>query len=371
MKLIITITLLVAVNKLLAQSFTEHVVDSFDSGGVFAGDLDGDGWVDIVATSRTSNIVNWYKNNGDGTFTTNLLTNKPGLGPRAVDIVDINNNGKLDVVLASDLDSTVYWFENDGVGDFTEHVGATGMSNANSIVATDMDNDTDIDLVISSYGLFGTSDLVSFLENNGSQNFTNINVLSQNSFILNAYPIHISSNTLKDIVVANTVEDQLLWFKQNANHTFTEQAAIAIGVDGITGLFAVNLDGDNDMDILTASQNDNKIIWHENINQSFVQHVISSSVDGAYAVYAADFDFDNDIDVVSAALDAGAVNVYINNGSQVFTSEILEGNTSDTASVFAIDINNDGSLDIISASSTGVRWHENHISDIVYRSGFE
>lgn len=369
MKLYTLIFLTIITINLSAQTFTQHQVDTVSTFSVHAADLDSDGFNDIVAALGNPNIVKWYKNNGDNTFTANILANKAGLGPRAVQIVDINQDGKMDVVLASDLDTSVYWYENDGSENFTEHTISSTASNANSIVAMDMDNDQDIDILTSAFGGFGSTAKVILFKNSGTGSFTEHIVSDGTSFVLNAYPAELTGDTYKDIVIAETQTDKLRLFKQNANTTFTEQTEISTAVDAVTGLFAIDINNDTSIDVLTASQNDSTLRWHEGTTA----HTIASNADtnGAYAIYAADLDFDDDIDVIAAALAAGTVTYHNNNGSQVFASSRLSGDTTGASSVHAADIDDNGSLDIISGAETGVWWHESSISDIIFKNSFK
>ena len=45
--------------------------------------------------------------------------------------------------------------------------------------------------------------------------------------------------------------------------TFTEYS-ISTSADGARSVYATDVDGDGDMDVLSASYNDDKIAWHEN-----------------------------------------------------------------------------------------------------------
>ena len=67
-------------------------------------------------------------------------------------------------------------------------------------------------------------------------------------------------------------------------------------------VFASDVDGDGDMDVLSASAYDDKIAWYENNgSESFTAHNITTNADGAYSVFASDVDGDGDMDALSAS----------------------------------------------------------------------
>ena len=69
-------------------------------------------------------------------------------------------------------------------------------------------------------------------------------------------------------------------------------ATITTSADGAHSVYAID-DGDGDMDVLSASYNDDKITWYENNGaESFTAHTITTSANGANTVYAADVDGD-------------------------------------------------------------------------------
>ena len=79
---------------------------------------------------------------------------------------------------------------------------------------------------------------------------------------------------------------------------------IATSADGASSVFAADMDGDGDMDIVSASFSDNTIAWYENngaADPTWTASDIATDADGAQSVFAADMDGDGDMDIVSAS----------------------------------------------------------------------
>ena len=88
---------------------------------------------------------------------------------------------------------------------------------------------------------------------------------------------------------------------------------ITTGADGAYSVTTADVDGDGDMDILSASQNDDKIAWYENDgSQNFTQRVITTAADGATSVTTADVDGDGSLDVLSASASDDKISWYEN-----------------------------------------------------------
>ena len=70
-------------------------------------------------------------------------------------------------------------------------------------------------------------------------------------------------------------------------------------------MYATDLDADGDVDVLSASSSDHKIAWYENIDGKGgfgPQQVITTAATRAQSVYAIDLDGDGDLDVLSASM---------------------------------------------------------------------
>jgi hypothetical protein len=90
------------------------------------------------------------------------------------------------------------------------------------------------------------------------------------------------------------------------------------------GVYGSDLDGDGDMDVVSASSNDHKIAWYENdgLGNFGPQQVITTNAIGARNVYTADLDGDGDLDIISASGSDNKIAWYENTNSTLNTSDV-------------------------------------------------
>ena len=132
---------------------------------------------------------------------------------------------------------------------------------------------------------------------------------------------------------------------KGADVPFTEHV-ISTTADGARSVFATDVDGDGDTDVLSASYYDAKIAWYESDGGSpptFTERVISTTARGARSVFATDVDGDGDTDVLSASLYDDKIAWYESDGGSppTFTERVISA-ASWTWSVFATDVDGDG-----------------------------
>ncbi|MCP4045604.1 MAG: DUF4347 domain-containing protein, partial [Gammaproteobacteria bacterium] len=146
---------------------------------------------------------------------------------------------------------------------------------------------------------------------------------------------------------------------------------ISTDADGARDVQVADVDGDGDMDVLSASSNDGEIAWYENDgSENFTAHTIttiSTASESAYSVHVADLDGDGDMDVFSASYADDEIAWYENDGSENFTTHVIDSGTTanGATSVNVADLDGDGDLDVLSSSlwSGDIVWYENDGSE--------
>jgi hypothetical protein len=118
-------------------------------------DYDNDGFLDIyISNDRFANTNILYKNNGNGTFTDVSTASGAGVAANAMSttIDDYNYDGFLDIYVTNTIEGN-HLLKNNGDGTFTDLATPTGtIFNSIGWGANffDADNDTDLDLYVSS-----------------------------------------------------------------------------------------------------------------------------------------------------------------------------------------------------------------------------
>jgi len=144
---------------------------------VFA-DVDGDGDLDVIVTSELGTAL--YRNDGTGVFTAVAGTDVPSLGDSDLDLADVDGDGDLDLAAAgnSNANSMGDVFFNDGSGLFIEaNAGIIDVAKGTADFA-DVDADGDPDLLITG-NIAGAADstITTLYRNDGSGSFTPANEL--------------------------------------------------------------------------------------------------------------------------------------------------------------------------------------------------
>lgn len=130
-------------------------------------------------------------------------------------------------------------------------------------------------------------------------------------------------------------------------------------IDGAHHVAAADVDGDGNMDLVSAAQLDGTVAWFKGAGAGSTKtfgakQLIVYGNTGVRCVVAADFNGDGHVDVASASKRANTVEVYVNNGGtgSNWTTVVVDDNVPGAVFVVAVDLDGDGLLDLASAAYT-------------------
>ena len=339
---------------------------------VVCGDINGDGYKDVALASRSSSTpynLAWLANlNGSGTFgSINLIGTMSDT--YRINLADLDNDGDLDAMGATVFLDIISWYENlDGNGNFgTRNIISNIADGANDVIAADLDNDGDMDVISAS----DNSGLAWHENLDGQGNFSmpkaiNNTITSSRS----VFAADMDGDGDLDILGNAGQPAQIFWM-ENMNgqgsygtmHVIREMDAYA------NTIFAADVDLDGDMDVFAASPYINEVAWYENLdgNGSFgSKNVITNTLSKPFAVYVEDLDNDGDNDVLATSVDAfdGEVVWFENlDGQGAFSAKKgIDSNLVFPRDVYAADIDNDGDMDVLIADQNDdkIAWYENY-----------
>lgn len=167
-----------------------------------------------------------------------------------------------------------------------------------------------------------------------------------------------------DLLSASQNDDKIAWYENNGSGGFSPHI-VTTNTNGASAVSSADIDGDGDIDLLSASVFDDKVAWYENNGSGgFSQHVIPNTGDSPRSIASADVDTDGDMDVLVGWAGDDKVGWYENDGAGNFIEHIIATNADLVQSVSSADIDSDGDIDLLSASRRDIVWYENNGSEV-------
>jgi hypothetical protein len=167
-----------------------------------------------------------------------------------------------------------------------------------------------------------------------------------------------------DLLSTSYYDYVIAWYENLGGGTFGPRQILDDNASGAIYVRAADLDGDGDTDVVSASSWDDKVSWYENLGGGAfgARQVITSGEEYVQAVHVADLDSDGDMDVLAASYFNHTITWHENFGGGNFLSSHVITTVADYAtSVYAADIDGDGDEDVLSASlsPSKIAWYEN------------
>ncbi len=286
----------------VAREISNGAVQSVGSSttlSVATGDLNGDGFDDVVLGTAAGVPAEVYFGNGDRGLDPVPAILPDNSGSNGVALADLDGDGDLDAVLANAGGAVNRVWLNDGSGAFSA-AATLGAGNTRDVATGDFNGDGFTDIAFANLG----GNTVWF--NDGSAGFTQAAALgAADSHGVAA--ADFNNDGLDDLVFANIRGPDTVYLAQGGGFGNPAQVNATDSADVV----AADLDGDGDPDLAFATR------------------------------------------PTTVEADAGNP-VYFNNGSGSFTLAVRLGNLP-SDDILAADFNNDDRTDLLFVSSTGTQ----------------
>ena len=279
-------------------------------------------------------------------------------------VADLDGDSDTDILAGHQ--TGIFWHENDGATSptFTPHRIVFNATGSENVLAADLDGDTDLDVLSVRFAEWR----IDWYENNGMTPpvFLHREVTSSTEQPFSISAADLNGDHRIDFVVALHDIDTITWYRNDGGSPpiFSPQLLTSTA-PGVNVVHAENLDGDGDVDVISANWNTASLVWYRNDGNStpsFSLHTIASDVGGVRFLATADINSDGHEDILTASTTRGEVVWYRNDGASPpsFTGTVIDTSAS-FRSFQPSDIDGDEDTDLISASDVGaqINWYEN------------
>jgi hypothetical protein len=331
-----------------------------------AADLNNDGWKDVVTTStsaRTSDGFQINLSNGSGGFLPAFI-DPAGQNTNSIMIGDADNDGIPDILTTDSYSTQITVHKNFGNANFPNpRLFPTGNSVAGSVDAADIDNDGDLDVVVSASGGTAVGVTVRVFKNIGNGNFDQGTTYSIRSGGVQAKFRDLNNDNKPDLLFATAISSPPYDFHfafNNGDGTFGAIQTKAIGGCGWYDIDAAdfNNDGLNDV-VLTewlgcqnVSESARRIFVCLNQgNGVFSAPIIKLVGPHPAPMGIADFNRDGNLDIVTGVSGANLeINLGLGNGDFLPPVPYSIGSQGGAVDIVIADFNNDNKVDIASCN---------------------
>ena len=315
-----TISVLMGLGNGVFGPKTDYVTDTAAAPlplGVSAGDLDGDGYPEIVVANRGSDTVAVFRNNGAGVFGMAQLHPVAG-APVEARIGDLDGDGRADIAvshggLAGGGEGVSLLFGN-GDGTFAAPVYLnTGLRHW-GLRLCDLNGDGRLDMATADSG----SGTLSVIVNLGERAFAPAVSYPAGGTPRGLAVGDFNGDGWPDLVAAGQFSYSVTFYTNNGDGTFSGRTDLLVNGQPV-GVEVADFDGDGWDEIATANHFGGTIynsrsvtVWHNNHGVFDLHKEINVGYSQPIALVAGDFDNDGDPDLATANWSGGSVAILKN-----------------------------------------------------------
>ncbi len=315
-------------------------------GNALLADLNGDGKLDLVVTDSDSGAIDVLIGNGDGTF------GKPSSyaalqNPIALALGNFRGKGEIDLAVASSTGLAVLL--NDGSGHFPNATSLRIGAQPTSLTAADLKGAGHDDLILANAG--GS---VSVLVGDGTGNFTPLTAQSVASGPLSSVVAgDFNGDGKPDLAITQPNSGALTVLLGRGDGTFQTGASYAVG-NGPASVRAANLTGNGVTDLITVNRAANSFsVLLGNGDGTFKPAAEFVAGNAPLALATGDFNADGHPDLAIVNSQDGTVSVPLGLGDGSFIAARAYKSGLQTNAIASGDLNGDGLPDLVVTNYCG------------------
>ena len=357
----------------IIPDFSEHVVSDefYGVSGLSVCDVDRDGVLDVVGVSEFAQGIgakgiSWWKDNGNGLWDRHIIDTTYS-NIMSLQTVDINQDSNMDVLISDWTMHKIAYWTSDGASppNWTKTEMPGSFYQAHDACAADLDGNGYQDIVgVAAY--FGIV-RAWFQSSDGSWSTQLIDNSLSDARAVCAVDVD-NDNDLDILAAATGTTNKLKLYLNEGGNPIQWDTVTMDDEYGGHSLQGVDLNKDGNQDILVADPVSGKIFWWRNEGGNPIGWVMEPIADLESAVRAVwgDLNDDDEIDVIGTGKFSNELSAWYNQGGGSFawTKDLINDEYTYFWPSFVADMDGDSDLDFVAgAGGSGIiSWWENQLN---------
>ena len=225
-------------------------------------------WI-VVGSSYSGDGVVWWENpSNDGLQWSKQVIDATAYGAHSIQIADLGRSGDWDAIGISRIGGQIYWWEHLH-GDRTEWERCIIDENfeADSIAVADLNGDGYTDVLGVSAAL---GELCWWAYDSTNDEWLKHTIHIEPEGFSSVTVGDVNGDGSIDVISGSSNTGDLFWWENvSGDGNFWIRRPIASGTGAALEARVADVDGDNDLDILTASYSIGQLVWFENVDRGW------------------------------------------------------------------------------------------------------
>lgn len=335
----------VKIDDLSTRMEGERLVRSY---GAYAGDLNRDGFSDLMIPNEVANDIRIFYNDGTGGYDDFVTYPIPaGSVPSTNEGSDFNRDGYIDFAIGNTGNDLVSVWMGEESGAVHHDANATADDNVRGLCVLDLNGDAVMDIVTANRTGAQDDGTISLLLNTGNGTFDDpLNLETESTGETACAAIDANNDGILDVFIGAYSSNEVLLFLGDGDGGL-EFSDRKLSGAGPWMMAAGDLNGDGFADAVSSNTGDNTVSVMLGNGDGTLQDAKNYPT-GQFplAIDVGDLDGDGDLDVVTSNFSSNNYTVLENTGDGALTQRLTLPAATAASCTILHDRDNDGDLDI-------------------------